>query len=128
MWLKDEASIKKAKKADKKAHGHEGFDSRDGYIPYQTCIDFIKLVKTGTTAGALATQFELGLNDVLTIITYWTQYIKADEDMNDIKCYGGNEYAEIQKIKKIQGSISQEDIDNVRIDLHLFEKPEGENK
>jgi hypothetical protein len=127
MWLKDETEVKKAKKADKKAYGHEGFDSRDGYVPYQTCIDFIKLVKSGATAGALATQFELGLNDMLTIITYWTQYIKAEDDFTDIKCFGGKEYSEILKLKK-KPAISQDDIHDTLMDIHLFEKGKGDTK
>lgn len=127
MWLKDEKAIKKAKSADKKAHGHEGFDSRDGYVPFQTCIDFIKLVKSGMTAGALATQFELGLNDMLTIITYWTQYITKDEDLSDIKCFGGKEYSEILTLKK-KPQLSQEDVHDIMMDLHLFEKDKGDKK
>lgn len=127
MWLNDEKAVKKAKSADKKAHGHEGFDSRDGYVPFQTCIDFIKLVKSGMTAGALATQFELGLNDMLTIITYWTQYIDKDADVTDIKCFGGKEYSEILKLKK-QPPLSQDDISDTMIDIHLFEKDKGDTK
>ncbi len=127
MWLKDEKAIKKAKTADKKEHGHEGFDSRDGYVPFQTCLDFIKLVKSGTTAGALAVQFELGLTDMLTIITYWTQYLKSDDDMNDIKCFGGKEYSEILKAKK-NPPVSQDDIHNTLMDISLFEKNKGDIK
>lgn len=130
MWLKDEKAIKKAKTADKKAHGHEGFDSRDGYVPFQTCLDFIKLVKSGTTAGALATQFELGLNDMLTIITYWTQYLEKDEDLTDIKCYGGKEYSEILALKK-KPQLSQDDFSDVMMDLYLFckdQKDKGDKK
>ena len=127
MWLKDEAAIKKAKKADKKANGHEGFDSREGYIPFQTSVDFIKLVKSGMTAGALAVQFELGLNEMLTIITYWTQYLKPDEDFNDIKCFGGKEYSEILKAKK-NPPLSQDDLHNILMDISLFEKNKGDTK
>jgi len=126
MWLTDETAIKKAKRADKKIHGHEGFDSRDGYIPFQTCIDFIKLVKSGMTAGALATQFELGLNDMLTIITYWTQYITKDEDLTDIKVYGGKEYSEILALKK-KPKLSQDDINDTIMDLYLFSKDRKDN-
>jgi len=127
MWLKDEKAVKKAKSADKKAHGHEGFDSRDGYVPFQMCLDFIKLVKAGMTAGALATQFELGLNDMLTIITYWTQYLDKDEDLTDIKCFGGKEYSEILKAKK-NPLLSQDDINDILMDIHLFEKGEDDKK
>lgn len=127
MWLTDETAIKKAKRADKKAYGHEGYDSTYGYVPFQACIDFIKLVNTGLTAGALSTQFGLRVTDVLAIVTYWTQYFKAGDDANDIKCYGGKEYSEIQTLKK-KGPLSQEDIQDMMIDLHLFQKKNGEKK
>ena len=130
MWLNDEKEIKKAKATDKKTHGHEGFDSSAGYIPFQTCIDFIKLVKSGMTAGALATQFELGLSDMLTIVTYWTQYITKDEDLTDIKCYGGKEYSEIVALKK-KPQLSQDDISDILMDLYLFtkdQKDKGDKK
>ena len=121
MWQKDEAKIKKLKKADKKEFGNEGFDSKDGYVPFQTCIDFIKLTKAGVTVGTIATQFELSINDVMTILTYWNQYIKAEEDINDIKCYGGKEYSEIQKLKQ-KPPLSKEDISDAMMDIYLFEK------
>ena len=117
MWLTDEKKIKKAKSADKKEYGHEGFDSNDGYVSFQSCMDFVKLLKTGVTASTLAEQYKLSLPDILTIITYWTQYLTPDADMQDIKLYGGKEHSEIQKIKK-NPPISQEDIQNILIDLH----------
>jgi hypothetical protein len=121
MWETNEEKIAKLKSLDKAQYGHFGFESRFGYVPISYCIDMCKLLNQGWNPGSISTKFNLSLTDTLTILTYWSSFTKKGDDMNDIKCFGGSEYSEIQKWKE-KPPFKHEDLDEIFMDIAEFEK------
>jgi len=134
MWIKDPDKIKQAKKQDRDQYGYEGYDDHIfGYVPFISCMDMVKLLKLGHTPGFIATKFNLNITCVMTILTYWSNYLDNNADFTNISCFGGQEYAEIQRLKKEKlGKLDDNDLNDIWIDLYLLskeeQKPKGERK
>jgi len=125
MWPKNEDEVDRAKELDRQKYGYEGFYSRFGYISFSYCTDMVKMANQGKSPNYLSSFFNLPLLEVITILSYWAKKVNKDEDMNSIVCFGGTEYAEIQKLKEAR-SLNDEDLNDIWIDLYLLEKQKGE--
>ena len=57
----------------------------------------------------------------MAILVSYNKFIEVGTDINDIKCFGGTEYSEIQKLGK-SPKLDYDDFNDVLIDLYLLSK------
>lgn len=127
VYPRDDEEINKARTYDKGKYGYYGYEGHFGYVPFETCMNICKCFKQGETAGKVSMQFNLSIQDTLTILTTWSQYLRPGTNFYNTTFNGGGEYAEIQKLKD-KKPLTQEDTYEVLMDLEDFTKQKGDLK